>query len=121
MVYAATAESLIPQHMNLDLVNGVSFTKGCYPGQEIIARLRYLGKLKQRMIIGLCKTMETQQPGNPVFTKERGAQKAGIIVDAVSAGTFQYLSVNVPASHLDSGDIHIGCQEGTVLQLLQEK
>jgi len=116
MVYANTVEALIPQHMNLDLVNGVSFTKGCYPGQEIIARLRYLGKLKQRMVIGRCNGSEDQAPGNPVFTQEKGEQKAGVIVDAVNVGEFQYLSVNISASHIDDGDIHIGSQHGTVLE-----
>ncbi len=116
MIYALTAESLIPQHMNLDLVNGVSFTKGCYPGQEIIARLRYLGKLKQRMIIGRSKNLGDRSPGDPVFTQEKGEQKAGVIVDIVNVGEIQYLSVNVPATHIDSGDIHIGERQGAILE-----
>ena len=50
-IYPQTIETFIPQHLNLDLVDGISFRKGCYPGQEIIARLRYLGKSKQRLCI----------------------------------------------------------------------
>jgi len=47
-VWAATQEAFVPQMINLELVQGVSFTKGCYPGQEIVARSQYLGKLKRR-------------------------------------------------------------------------
>ena len=48
-VYSETREAFVPQMVNLDLVDGVSFQKGCYPGQEIVARMRYLGTLKRRM------------------------------------------------------------------------
>lgn len=48
-VFAQTQEAFVPQMANLDLVNGLSFTKGCYPGQEIVARMHYLGNLKRRM------------------------------------------------------------------------
>ncbi len=50
-VFLATTEVFIPQMLNLDLeaINGVSFDKGCYPGQEVVARLHYLGKAKTRM------------------------------------------------------------------------
>jgi tRNA-modifying protein YgfZ len=48
-VYAATREMFIPQMLNLDLIDGISFTKGCYTGQEIIARTQHLGRIKRRM------------------------------------------------------------------------
>jgi len=48
-VFATTQEAFVPQMANLDLIGGVSFTKGCYPGQEIVARMHYLGNLKRRM------------------------------------------------------------------------
>jgi tRNA-modifying protein YgfZ len=47
-VWKPTAEAFVPQMVNLELVDGVSFTKGCYPGQEVVARSQYLGKLKRR-------------------------------------------------------------------------
>jgi folate-binding protein YgfZ len=49
-VTAATSGEFVPQMVNLDLLGGVSFTKGCYPGQEIVARTRYLGRVKRRML-----------------------------------------------------------------------
>jgi folate-binding protein YgfZ len=50
-INAGTAELFVPQMINLDLLNGVSFKKGCYTGQEIVARMHYLGKLKQRLFV----------------------------------------------------------------------
>jgi folate-binding protein YgfZ len=48
-VYAATSEAFVAQMLNLDLLDGISFTKGCYTGQEIIARTQHLGKIKRRL------------------------------------------------------------------------
>ena len=49
MVYAATSEQFVAQMLNLDVLNGISFTKGCYTGQEVIARAHYRGRVKRRM------------------------------------------------------------------------
>ena len=51
MIVAATQEQFVPQMVNLEVIGGVSFQKGCYPGQEIVARSQYLGKLKRRMFL----------------------------------------------------------------------
>jgi folate-binding protein YgfZ len=51
-VVAATSEAFVPQMVNFESVGGVSFSKGCYPGQEVVARSQYLGKLKRRMALG---------------------------------------------------------------------
>jgi folate-binding protein YgfZ len=48
-VYAATSELFVPQMLNLDLIDGISFAKGCYTGQEIVARTQHLGRIKRRM------------------------------------------------------------------------
>ncbi len=48
-VYAATSEAFVAQMLNLDLLDGISFSKGCYTGQEIIARTQHLGRIKRRM------------------------------------------------------------------------
>ena len=66
-VYAQTHEALIPQSANLDIVGGVNFKKGCYPGQEIIARIKYRGKPKTRMIGASIKTQDNIEIGQPVF------------------------------------------------------
>jgi hypothetical protein len=48
-IYAATSEAFVAQMLNLDLLDGISFTKGCYTGQEIIARTQHLGRIKRRL------------------------------------------------------------------------
>jgi hypothetical protein len=50
-VFSASKEQFTPQQLNLDLINGVSFSKGCYPGQEVVARLHYLGKPSRRLFL----------------------------------------------------------------------
>jgi len=82
-IYSTTQEEFVAQMVNLQLVNGVSFTKGCYPGQEVVARMHYLGKLKKRMYRISIDTAEL--PGNGSNIYESGTenqQSVGQIVDA---------------------------------------
>ena len=118
-VYAATTESFIPQQINLDLVGGVSFSKGCYPGQEIVARVRYLGKIKQRMTGAVIHdTGANAAPGDPLFTRERPDQKAGMVVDAVRFRDTTWLSAMVPVPVLDEGGLYLGTADGPQLEFL---
>lgn len=64
-----SAELFVPQMINLDLLGGIDFKKGCYTGQEIVARMHYLGKLKQRMFI--C-TLNRQADDKPLLTDFTG-------------------------------------------------
>lgn len=80
-ILPGAAEKIIPQMANLDLLGGISFTKGCYPGQEIVARMHYLGNLKRRMYRLQIATAEPPQPGTDVRTAE--GSLAGEIVMAV--------------------------------------
>ena len=80
MVFIASKEKFTPQQINLDLVGGVSFSKGCYPGQEVVARLHYLGKPSRRLF--KAETITKQEPniGDEVFTSTK--EVAGHIVCA---------------------------------------
>ena len=92
-VYAETIEKFIPQHVNLDKINGVSFKKGCFPGQEIVARLHYLGKSKQTMQ-QLHLNSESQLVAGDTLTHPQ-TNKPLTIVDAVETTDqhFQCLAV----------------------------
>jgi folate-binding protein YgfZ len=79
-VLSGTVENIIPQMANLDLIGGISFTKGCYPGQEIIARMHYLGNLKRRMYRLTISTPDLPAPGSDVHTADDA--RAGEIVMA---------------------------------------
>ncbi|RMG54934.1 MAG: folate-binding protein [Gammaproteobacteria bacterium] len=80
-VYPQTSEAFVPQMLNLHAVNGISFKKGCYPGQEVVARMQYLGKLKRRMYRVDLDAAEPPEPGTELFA-EGGSEAAGQIVDA---------------------------------------
>lgn len=66
MIFAASRERFTAQQVNLDLAGGVSFRKGCYPGQEVVARLHYLGEAKRRLFIGEVATTELPLPGTNI-------------------------------------------------------
>jgi len=84
IIYPQTSEEFVLQMANLDLLEGVSFKKGCFPGQEIIARMHYLGKLKRRLFLTSFKTDQCPLPGDDIIVQ--GAESpdgSGKVVDAV--------------------------------------
>lgn len=82
-IYRETSEAFIPQMTNLEILGGVSFGKGCYTGQEIVARMQYLGKLKQRMYRAhVFTTEQVPRPGDTIHTPDLPGQTVGTIVDA---------------------------------------
>jgi hypothetical protein len=112
-----TQEEFVPQMVNFDLVGGVNFKKGCYPGQEIVARMRYLGKLKRRMYLAHVDGGSAPQPGNELFSADMEGQASGMIVNAAPApdGGYDVLAVVQAASH-DAHPVHLGAPDGARLQ-----
>jgi folate-binding protein YgfZ len=91
-VYTATSGAFVAQMLNLDCIGGISFTKGCYTGQEIIARAHYRGRIKRRMQRFETAAATALAPGQSVTLHDgRSAQ----IVDAVSHanGRAEFLAV----------------------------
>lgn len=83
MIYPQTAEEFVLQMANLGALGGVSFKKGCYPGQEIVARMQYLGKLKRRMFLARIKTDCLPLPGDDLVTQGKSVvDGSGKVVDA---------------------------------------
>ena len=80
-ITASTQEEFVPQMANLELIGGVSFTKGCYPGQEVVARTKYLGKVKRRAyrahVPGECPA-----PGTDLFSTDLPDQSCGKVIEA---------------------------------------
>lgn len=84
VIYPQTSEEFVAQMANLNLVDGVNFKKGCYPGQEIVARMQYLGKLKRRMFLARLDTDKCPSPGDDLVGLESDTvDGSGKIVDAV--------------------------------------
>ena len=79
-IWPQTVEEFVPQMLNLELINGVSFKKGCYTGQEIVARMHYLGKAKRRMRHLALDQAEPPRPGTDVYVAGGDGQSAGKIV-----------------------------------------
>jgi tRNA-modifying protein YgfZ len=115
-VVAATVEQFVPQMVNMELVGGVNFQKGCYPGQEVVARSQYRGTLKRRAQVMTCD--EPLQPGQEVFHDADPGQPAGMVVLAGSLpGAPQVALVEVKLASLAGGTLHAGTPAGPVLRL----
>lgn len=94
-VSQATVEMFIPQAINFDLVGGVSFSKGCYPGQEIVARSHYLGKVKRRVFQATANADVAVLPGQDVWLTGKENEPAGQVATAVSLNGKQHLLVEL--------------------------
>jgi folate-binding protein YgfZ len=116
-VMPGTRELFIPQMLNLQAVGGVSFKKGCYTGQEIVARMQYLGKLKRRLYRLQLTAGELPEPGVPLFSPTHGSAIGEVVLAARSEQNIELLAV-LQAEAAESGDIHLGALEGPSLQLL---
>jgi folate-binding protein YgfZ len=108
-VVKQTAGLFVPQMLNLQLVEGLSFKKGCYPGQEIVARMQYLGTLKRRMYLGRIDSGGQPRPGDELFGGEDAAQAVGRIVDAQPHpdGGHAALAV-IQIRSAEDGNLHLG-------------
>jgi folate-binding protein YgfZ len=70
-----TSEEFIPQMLNIDKLGGISFNKGCYTGQEIVARTHYLGKAKREMFLAECIIATPPEPNTPIFDDDVGEEE----------------------------------------------
>jgi len=118
VVGPTTQEEFVPQMANLDLIGGISFTKGCYPGQEIVARMHYRGTLKQRMYLASVLEGAPPQPGDKLYSPETGTQSCGMILSAAPGpdGLFDVLAVMQIAA-AEHREIHLGSPDGPELEL----
>ena len=116
-VMPQTRELFIPQMLNLQAVGGVSFKKGCYTGQEIVARMQYLGKLKRRLYRLSLNAPEMPEPGTALFAPSHNSAIGEVVIAAKTDQGVELLAV-LQAEAADSGDVHLGSLEGPGLQLL---
>lgn len=119
VITPATQEQFVLQMANLDVLDGVSFKKGCYPGQEIVARTHYLGKQKRRMFLAHIETETAVEAGNELFSEEMPDQPCGMVMNASAApdGGFDLLAVIQISSH-ESNDVHLHSPQGAKLAFL---
>lgn len=119
MITAATQEQFVPQMANLELIGGVSFKKGCYPGQEIVARSQYLGKVKRRMYLVHIESDAAPLAGDQLFGQGPAEQSGGLIVSAQPSpgGGYDALAVILSTS-IEAGDVSWKTPGGPTLKLL---
>jgi len=119
-IVAATQEAFVPQMANFDLVGGVSFRKGCYPGQEIVARTQYRGILKRRMALAHVAG-DAPAAGQKVYSRAFGDQAAGEVVSAAPApeGGADLLVV-AQIESLRDGDLHLDSPEGAPVAIRRQ-
>ena len=117
-VTLATQDQFIPQMINYVQVGGLSFKKGCYPGQEIVARTQYLGKIKRHMYRASLATGDAKA-GDSVYAPETGDQSCGMIVSAAASpsGNVEVLAV-VQTTCAEAGELYLGAPNGPALRLL---
>jgi folate-binding protein YgfZ len=111
-----TQEQFVPQMVNFELLGGVNFKKGCYPGQEIVARSQYLGKLKRRTVLATIAGADVQA-GDEVFAVNDPEQPCGMVVNAAPNGSGSTDAlVEIKLAALDEGEVRLGAAGGAPLQ-----
>jgi folate-binding protein YgfZ len=117
LITAATSDRFVPQMLNWDALDGISFQKGCYPGQEIVARTRYLGRLKERLYAFHLDGGSAPDAGTRVFSPAFGDQPCGAIINAAQApdGGVALLAV-VQIAAADAGVVSLAMPDGPALQ-----
>ncbi|KTB79103.1 folate-binding protein YgfZ [Pseudomonas syringae] len=115
-VFGSTREEFIPQMINLQAVGGVSFKKGCYTGQEIVARMQYLGKLKRRLYRLTLSGEEIPQPGTALFSPVHASAVGNVVMAAQDGQNIELLAV-LQGDAAEDGRINLGSPEGAALQM----
>jgi tRNA-modifying protein YgfZ len=116
LITAASQDEFVAQMLNFELLGGVDFKKGCYPGQEIVARTQYLGKLKKRMFRAHVDTPEAPTANTDLYSTAFGEQSCGKVVSVAPSleQGFDLLAVMQIAAQ-ESQDVHLGAPDGATL------
>ena len=115
-ISAPVVEVFVPQMLNYESIGGVNFKKGCYPGQEIVARSQFRGTLKRRAFV--VHADASMAAGDEVFAADDSTQPVATVVQAAPApqGGFDAI-VSVQLAAMQSGPLHLGTSEGPVIQI----
>ncbi len=117
-ICAATQEEFVPQMVGFDTLGGVSFRKGCYPGQEVVARAKYLGKVKRHLYrIHACHPVV---PGMLIFSPKNADHPCGMVSNAAPspAGGYDALAV-IQESFVPAGHLYLDTPERTEIQSVE--
>ncbi|MEN9944532.1 MAG: hypothetical protein RLY18_490 [Pseudomonadota bacterium] len=120
-IVAATQDQFVPQMVNLESVGGVDFKKGCYPGQEVVARSQYRGVIKRRLYLAKAQIpSESCPPATEIFHEEDPGQPAGMVVLSApnpNSPNWVDLQIECKSELAQSGKLHLGNASGPSLEL----
>jgi len=117
LITAATGDQFLPQMVNLELIGGVSFDKGCYTGQEIVARTQHLGRVKRRMF--LANVAAQAQAGDTLYSDDLREQASGTVINAEpSPEGGQDLLAVVQVASRERSSVRLKAPDGPVLRFL---
>ena len=120
-IVAATQDQFVPQMVNLESVGGVDFKKGCYPGQEVVARSQYRGAIKRRLFLAKTQTpIESCPPGTEIFHEEDPGQPAGMVVLStpnLNNSLWIDIQIECKSELAQSSKLHLGDASGPSLEL----
>ncbi|HQR74798.1 MAG TPA: folate-binding protein [Burkholderiaceae bacterium] len=117
-VFLPTQEKFVPQMINFEVLGGVNFKKGCYPGQEIVARSQYLGKLKRRMQVAHARVEDPPAAGSDVVQSAQEQPVGTVVMAARAPGGGVDLLFEAPVDRIGTGTLHIGSAGGAELRIL---
>jgi folate-binding protein YgfZ len=110
-VEQATFEAFVPQMLNYESVDGVNFKKGCYPGQEVVARSQFRGTLKRRAYVVQSAGVITA--GQEIFTSDATDQPCGLVAQVATVNDQTYAIVEIQTSVVDESKLlHVGTPTG---------
>jgi folate-binding protein YgfZ len=120
-IVAVTQDQFVPQMVNLESVGGVDFKKGCYPGQEVVARSQYRGVIKRRLFLAKVQIpSESCPPATEIFHEDDPGQPAGMVVLSTpnpSHPDWVDLQIECKSELAQSGKLHLGNASGPSLEL----
>jgi folate-binding protein YgfZ len=112
-----TYEHFVAQMANHELIGAVSFKKGCFPGQEIVARTQYLGKLKKRLFH--VRLPQGAKPGDELFSPTMREQAIGMVVNVCRVNNEQAEALAVVQINCWDSGVHYSSLEGPLLERLE--
>lgn len=118
-IESVTVDRFVPQMVNFERVGGVDFQKGCYPGQEVVARSQYRGTTKRRTF--LFESDAIPQPGQDVFAGDEAGEPAGTVANAAPRpdGRGGSALVELRLAALDGPALHLGTPDGPLLRRVE--
>jgi folate-binding protein YgfZ len=114
LVDSANADRFLPQALNYDVIGGVSFRKGCYTGQEVVARMHFKGRMKERLYVGDCQAGACT-PGTAVVDADGKA--VGAVVDAVCREGQCRIGAVLRHDAVRAGALRLGAADGPALAI----